>query len=115
MLVNQQRDRRDALWLQARQAGMTRSEIKTLDALDLDEAERFLENRPIGRCLRDLTHAERMRATCTAPRCSHSGWVDLDRRRWGSVLLREVANRLVCSRCRARGAASRWGPGWLRD
>ncbi|MGO4125738.1 hypothetical protein AB4Z01_15155 [Inquilinus sp. YAF38] len=114
MLVNQQRDRWDALRVEARRAGMTPAEVERLGTLGLDEAERFLRSWPRGRRVRNLARAERMRATCTAKGCGHRAWVDLDRRRWGHILLREVGDRLVCARCGAKGAKLEIGPGWPR-
>ncbi|MGO1079703.1 hypothetical protein [Inquilinus sp. CA228] len=114
MLVDRQRDWRDAITARARQAGMTPGETNLLLGLEVDEVERFLANRPRAKRLQDLARSQRLRATCTAHPCRHRGWVDLDRRRFGHILLRELGDRLVCGRCGAKGARLEVGPGWSR-
>jgi len=112
--ANRQRERREAIQADALRAGMTPGEIEILLRLNLDEAEQFLKSRSRGRRVRDLTRADRIRARCSSPGCGHWGWVDLDRRRWGHILLRDLASRLVCERCGTKGARLEIGPGWPR-
>jgi hypothetical protein len=66
----------------ARSMGLSRLQIADLVMRGPDEAERRLPTAPRLLRLKDLTRAERLRASCTGVRCQHKGSVDLDRHRW---------------------------------
>ncbi|MGF6227917.1 hypothetical protein QFZ27_001872 [Inquilinus ginsengisoli] len=99
----------------ARSRGLSHMQVADLVMRGPDEAERRLSDAPRLLRLKDLTRAERLRATCTGVKCRHWGWVDINRQRWGHLTLQEIAARLRCQECGARKPKLEVGPGWPRD